>query len=363
MKVTVLQENLLPKLSAAARVASAKSALPVLENVLLSAEKGVLQIAATDLETGIKTTVGAKVEKEGSTTVPARILVSLISSLSPGKITLEAEKDILTVTAEGVSSKINGLSSSEFPAFASEGKKLATLPAKEFKEAIDQVSFAAAQDESRPILTGILIKLGGGVLTLAGVDGFRLGEKKLKLAGEELAAVVPARSLMEAARLVEGEVEISSSAEGQLLLKTADFLIFTQTLEGEFPEYEQIIPANFETKIVFGKEDLAKAVQLTSVFSDSGMGIIIFQYDPEKKQLEVSSQEAERGEAKIELSITGEGKKGTIAFNSHYVSDALGALPGEEIELSLNLCLDPVLFTIPKDATYRHVIMPVRLQE
>lgn len=363
MKVTVLQENLLPRLSAVARVASAKSALPVLENVLLTAEKGVLQLAATDLETGVKTVVGAKVEKEGTTTVPARILVSLIGNLPPGKLVLEVEKDVLTVTAEGVSSKINGLPASEFPALAAAGKALVTLPAKEFKEAINQVSFAAAQDESRPILTGLLLKLGGGVFTLAGVDGFRLGEKKLKLGGDGLAVVVPARSLAEAARLIEGEVEISASAEGQLFLKTADFLIFTQALEGEFPEYEQIIPANFETKISFDKEELAKAVQLTTVFSDSGMGIVVFDYDPAKKQLEVSSQEAERGEAKIEVPIAGEGKKGTIAFNSRYVSDALSALSGEAVELSLNSSLDPVMFAAAKDSTYRHVIMPVRLQE
>ena len=179
MKVTVLQENLLPKLSAVARVASAKSALPVLENVLLTADKGVLQLAATDLETGVRTAVGAKIERAGSTTVPARIFVSLIGNLPPGKLVLEVEKDVLTVTAESVSSKINGLPSSEFPALTTEGKPLITLPAKEFKEAINQVSFAAAQDESRPILTGLLLKLGEGVFTLVGVDGFRLGEKKL----------------------------------------------------------------------------------------------------------------------------------------------------------------------------------------
>jgi len=363
MKVTVLQENLLPKLSAVARVASAKAALPVLENILLSTGKGVLELAATDLETGIKTAVGAKVEKEGSTTIPARTLVGLISNFPAGKLTLEVEKDILTVSAEGISSKINGLPSSEFPTLASEGKVIATLPAKELKEAINQVSLATAQDESRPILTGVLVKLGGGALTLVGVDGFRLGEKRLKMAGEELTAVVPARSLVEASRLVEGDVELSSSAEGQLFFKTADFMIFTQALEGEFPEYEQIIPANFETKISFEKEELAKAVQLTSVFSDSGVGILVLNYDPEKKRMEVSSQEAERGEAKIEILISGQGKKGTIAFNSRYVSDALGALLGGDVDLSLNSSLDPVLFSSPKDPTYRHVIMPVRLQE
>ena len=363
MEVTVLQENLLPRLTAAARVASAKSALPVLENVLLSAEKGVLHLTATDLETGIKTKVGAKVTTEGSITVPARLLVSIITNLPPGKITLKAQKDVLTVSAEGFSSKINGMPAADFPNLASPGKELFRIPAKEFKEAATQVSFAAAQDESRPILTGILLKLGGGVLTLAGVDGFRLGEKKITVAGEGLMAVVPARSLAEASRLVEGEVEVGMADEGQLFFRSPDFLVLSQILEGEFPEYEQIIPANFETKISFAKEDVVKAVQLASVFSDEGVTIIIFNYDPQKKVLEVSSQEAQQGEARLEIPISGEGKKGTIAFNSRYVSDALNALLEDEVQLSLNSSLDPVMLSSPKDKNYRHVIMPVRLQE
>src|SRR3972149_4023336 len=182
MEVTVLQENLLPRLTAVARVASAKSALPILENVLLTAEKGVLRLAATDLETGIKTKVGAQVSEEGATTVPARLLVSIITNLPPGKITLKSQKDILTVSAEGFSSKINGMPATEFPSLASPGKVLFKIPAKDFKEAGMQVSFAAAQDESRPILTGILLKLGGGMLGLAGGEGFRLGEKKVPTA-------------------------------------------------------------------------------------------------------------------------------------------------------------------------------------
>ena len=363
MEITVLQENLLPRLAAVARVASAKSALPVLENVLLKAEKGFLHLAATDLETGIKTKIGAQVSVEGATTVPARLLVSIITNLPPGKITLKAEKDILTISAESFSSKLNGMPATEFPNLASPGKVLFKIPAKDLKEAVTQVSFAAAQDESRPILTGILLKLGEGTLTLAGVDGFRLGEKKIPAAGEGILAIVPSRSLGEVSRLVEGEVEVGNAEEGQLFFNAPDFLIISQLLEGEFPEYEQIIPANFETKIEFAKEDVVKAVQLASVFSDAGVTIIVFNFDPQKKVLEVSSQEAQQGEARLEIPISGEGKKGTIAFNSRYVSDALSALLDEEVTLSMNSSLDPVLLTSPKDKNYRHVIMPVRLQE
>lgn len=371
MKVTVLQENLLPKLVTVARVTSAKSALPVLENIFLSAEKGKLILSATDLETGIITTVGAKVEKTGALTVPARLLVGLVSNLPPGKVTLRVEREILTVEAESVSSKLNGLSAEEFPTFAIEGKELFTLKASELRKAIDQVSFAAAQDESRPILTGILLRLTEKELILTGVDGFRLAEKRVKispsakagLGSEELSLVVPARGLMEVGRLLtSGEVRILVPEPTQLLFETEEFSIFTQSLEGEFPDYEQIIPTNFETKLSFAKEELAKAVQLTSVFSSKGASIIKLSFNPPKKLVEVSSQEAELGEVKIEVGIKGEGKKGEIAFNSRYLADGLSALTSEEVELSLSSSLDPVMFQMPSDPSYLHVIMPVRLQ-
>lgn len=371
MKVTVLQENLLPKMSAVARIASAKSALPVLENVLLTAEKGKLVLAATDLETGIMTAVGAKVEKGGALTAPARLLVGLINNLPPGKITLSTERGILKVEAEGISSKINGLSAEEFPTFSIEGKELVAVKAGELKRAIDQVSFAAAQDESRPILTGILLHFSGQELVLTGVDGFRLAEKKLKIspssksksASEELDLAIPARGLMEVGRLMaSGEVRILIPEPTQLLFETEEFSVFTQSLEGEFPDYEQIIPTNFETKLVFEKEELAKAVQLTAVFSDRAASVIKLSFDPLKRLMKVSSQEAELGEVKIEVGVKGEGKIGEIAFNSHYLADALGAIDSDEVELSLNAPLDPALFRSPSDSTYLHVIMPVRLQ-
>lgn len=362
MKLTILQENLLPRLTTVARVASSKSALPVLENVLLTAERGVLEISASNLETAIRTSVGAKVEKEGATTIPARVLVSLVTNLPPGKLELSVEKDILSISAEAVSSKINGLPASEFPVMVEEGKKIFSLPASIFREGVNQVSFAAAQDESRPILTGLLLRLAGDSLTLTGVDGFRLAEKNLKVEGDGLSVIIPARALIEVARLVEGEVEVSSPGEGQLLFRTPDYLVFTQAIEGEFPAYEQTIPANFETKISFAKEDLQKAVQLTSVFSEGGMGVVALGFEPKERTLQVSSFEAQVGEAKIGVPVSGEGKEGTIAFNSRYLTDALTALGGEEVELSLNGALDPALFTDPKDKSYLHVIMPVRLQ-
>ena len=363
MKVTVLQENLYPKLSAVVKFASSKAALPVLENILIQAEKGVLRLSATDLETGVRTTVGAKVEKEGGLTVPARLLVSLIGNLPAGKITLSAEKDILSIAAEGFTSKINGLSAAEFPSFAAEGKPLFTVPAQDFADAVGQVSFAAAQDESRPILTGLMLKLAEGELTVVGVDGFRLAEKRIKTAGEEFSVVVPARSLVELTRLMDGDLKVRHSKDGQLIFQSDDFQAFAQSLEGEFPEYEQIIPPNFETRIDFSKEDLVKAVQLSSIFSDGGVGVVVLKQDPAKKKMVVSSQESEVGEAQSSLPISGEGKAGTIAFNSRYLTDALAALRGDNISLSMNSALDPVMFSYPKDKSYLHVVMPVRLQE
>ncbi|KKW05531.1 MAG: polymerase III, beta subunit, DNA polymerase III subunit beta protein [candidate division CPR1 bacterium GW2011_GWC1_49_13] len=362
MKVTVSQEQLLPRLSAVSKFASSKAALPVLENIFLQAKKGVLTLSATDLETGVRTSFGAQVKEEGELTIPARLLVSLISNLPAGKLTLETDKDILKISAEGFSSKINGLSAAEFPAFSLEGVKLFTLPSTALKKSISQVSFAAAADESRPILTGVLVSLAGGSLTLAGVDGFRLAQKRIKVPAGDLKLVISARSLSELSRLLEGEVTVLKNEDGQLIFQTEDFQVFAQALEGEFPDYEQIIPANFETTLKFRGSDLSKAVSLSSLFADSGVGVVVLDFDPAKKELEVSSQESETGESKTKVAVAGEGKKGTIAFNSRYLSDALAAFGDEEINLSLNSALDPVLFTTPSDKAYLHVIMPVRLQ-
>lgn len=365
MKVTVLQENLLPKLTSVTRVASARSALPVLENILLSAEKGKITLSATDLETGITTSVGAKVTAAGALTVPARVFVGLIGNLPPGKVSLTAEKEVLKIEAEGVSSRINGLSAEEFPTFTTDGKELVGLKAKVLKQAIDQVCFAAAQDESRPILTGILFRLTPGELVLTGVDGFRLAEKRLKVSAKgEMSLVVPARGLTEVAHLLgEGEVKVLSPEEVQLLFQTEDFSVFTQSLDGEFPDYEQIIPKNFDSKFTFERGELAKAAQLTAVFSGRGASIIKLSFDPTKKMMKVSSQEPELGEAEIKVGIAGEGKSGEIAFNGRYLMDALSALESEEVEVSLGSSLDPALFRSPADKSYIHVIMPVRLQE
>ncbi|MDP2736035.1 MAG: DNA polymerase III subunit beta, partial [bacterium] len=243
-----------------------------------------------------------------------------------------------------------------------DGQKLFALSSTALKSAVAQVSFAAAADESRPILTGVLINFAEGILTLAGVDGFRLAQKKIKIAGPDFKMVITARSLLELSRLLEGEVEVQRSDDSQLIFKTEDFEVFVQALEGEFPDYEQIIPANFETTIKFTAADLQKAVSLSSLFADAGVGVVVLEYDPAKKALEVSSQESQTGESKTEVVVGGEGKKGTIAFNSRYLSDALAAFSGEEVTLGLNSALDPVLFTTPADKTYLHVIMPVRLQ-
>jgi DNA polymerase-3 subunit beta len=370
MKATVLQENLLPKVTTVARVASARSALPVLENILLSCEKGRLSLAATDLETGIQTSVGAKVQESGSLTVPARLLAGLVGNLPSGKVTLETNKEVLKVVAEGISSKINGLSAEEFPSFSVEGKPLLSIDGGKLKKAIDQVSFAAAQDESRPILTGVLFHLGKKELTLTGVDGFRLAEKRLKVSStevsseEEFSLVIPARGLGEASRLIGGgEVKILTSEETQLLFVAEEFAVFSQSLEGDFPDYEQIIPTNSTTTLEFEKEELAKAVQLTSVFSDKGMNVIKLAFDLGKKAMKVSSQEAESGEVSVTVGIKGEGKKDTIAFNSRYLADALSAFDSDKISLSLSSGLDPALFKAGNDPSYLHVIMPVRVQD
>lgn len=365
MKLTLLAENLVPKLSVVSKIAVVKSALPILETILLSAENGKLSLSATDLETGVTTWLGAKIEGEGRIAVPARIFTPFCSSLS-GKITLSLEKNTLVVAGEGVYSRINGADPSDFPSFPQAPKEFFEVGADVFKKAVSLTTFAAAHEEGKPVLTGILLSCGGKALTVVGVDGFRLSEKKIPLAKETepFSAVVPAKSIAEVGRIAEGEaVKISHPKEGQVIFELGDFIIFSQTLEGDFPAYQQIIPANFRTKLKVGRRELLAGVNLVSIFGEKTASVVNLAIHQEKKTLKLSSEEKTFGEVQKEIPIAGGGEDLEIAFSSHYLSDILNALEGEEVILSLNSSLDPAVFTDPKDPAFLHVIMPVRLQE
>lgn len=370
MKLSCLQENLSGGVSVVSRSVATKGSLPVLSNILLQTEAGRLKLSATNLETGIVTWVGAKIEKEGALTIPARILSDLISSLGPGKLDLQTDGQVLTIEAKGAHSKINGMAAEEFPTLPVVGEDpLLTIDPKVFSEAVGQVAFAAAADDSRPILTGILIKSQGTTLTLVAVDGFRLSERKITLTTEpkkEVSLVIPARTLGEVARLVSGDSEplhlYVAEAENQVIFKTSAFEISSRLLEGEFPDYEKIIPKSFGSSAAMETTDLMKAVRLAAIFAKDSANIVKLKFLPEAGKIVLSANTAEVGENETELESKVEGEAGEIAFNAKYLVDCLSNLDAEKITIHFGGPLSPGLVRMDGREDFLHLVMPVRIQ-
>lgn len=372
MKLTVLQENLNRGMTIASRMVATRPQLPVLTHVLLAAEKGRLKIAATNLETGVNLWTGAKIEKEGAISVPAKILSEFVASLSPGKVVLTAEEGMLKISAPGVEASFNGLAASEFPKIAAaKGKPILKIESKVFEEAVAQVAFAAAVDETRPVLTGIYFFIKGKELNMVATDGYRLSLKALKGVLEESLVkemgeglIIPARAFQEAAKVTgeEGEVEVYYAPDSnQLVFGAGEAEVVSRLIEGKFPEFEKIIPEEGKVKTEVETEEFGRVVRIASIFARESANIVRFEL--KKEAIEVSANTAQVGENKsvIEAKVTGGEEK--IAFNSRYLLDFLGVVGSETFRLGMSGPLSPGLFRPGKDETFLHVIMPVRVQD
>jgi DNA polymerase-3 subunit beta len=367
MKFSCLSENLAQGLSIVSKAVSSKGSLPVLSHVLLQAADGKVKLAATDLETGIVTWIGAKIDEEGAVTVPARLLAELVNNLPPGKVEVSAEKQTLVLTAPRTDSRLSGLAAEEFPPLPEvAGKSVFLLDPKIFPTAVSQVVFAAAADESRPILTGVLVKGSGKNLSLVGVDGFRLAERKLDIdedLAEDLSVVIPSRTLAEVARLSahqEEPVKVTLlPEENQVLFELADSRITSRLLEGQFPDYEKIIPPSFNTRAQLATEEFLQAVRLASIFARDSASIVHLNLDAEKP-LVLSATTAEVGEGKTEVEAKVEGEPLEIAFNSKYLTDVLSNLRSEEVIFEASGALNPGVIKPSPATNYLHLIMPVR---
>lgn len=372
MKLTCLQENLSRGLATVSRSVASRPQLPVLANILLATDKGRLKLSTTNLETSITIWLGAKVEKDGAITVPARILTEFVSTLPADKIELEIEENRLSVSCGGYFARFHGLAASEFPPLPFvEGKEGTILPEEKLRQAIAQVVFAAASDEARPVLTGVLLRFAKKGIDLVATDGYRLSVKKIKadlaadLVGQEQ-LIVPARALAEVARSLpetgeKADLRLSVTEEAnQAIFVTPDAQIVTRLLEGEFPDFAKIIPAEHQTEAILDREELTKAVKMAAIFARESANIVRLSFG--KDEATVSANTAQVGENKSSLAAKVTGKPDQIAFNSRYLLDYLGSIVSEELSFEMSGSLSPGVFHPQGDETFLHLIMPVRVQ-
>lgn len=362
MKLQVTQENLNKALNSVSRVANARGTLPILANVLIKTTNNRLSISATNLDIAITHYIGAKVSDEGSITVPARLMQDFISNLPSSIISLELSDTKLNVTTDKYQSVVNGIVSDDFPVMPaiSSGKKW-TIGGKEFKKGLQQVVFAASNDETRPVLTGVLFKTFGTNLYIATTDSYRLAEKQLTKTKEEVDLLIPASSVQDLLRILgdsEEEVKVTHDDQ-QVLFQVGDIELVTRLIDGKYPDYRKLIPEKFTTEAVLKRSDLVNVTKVSSLFARESAGSVTLEVSQDDQQLSIRSVASQLGEntATASAKVTG---NGSITLNSRYLLDALAAVSGEEVAFSFNGKLEPTMLKDPAAKDYRHVIMPLK---
>ena len=378
MKLTCLPENLNAGLATVGRVVAPRSTLPVLGNVLLATEGGQLKLAATNLELTVVCWVGAKVEEEGAITLPARLLqdyVGLLSAGEPLELDLKAKKAHLSCGR--FEANISGIDAEEFPAIPSvSGGISMKIPAPRLKEAINQVVFAAAPDDSRPVLAGVLMTVAGGKLTLAAADGFRLAVRKVDLGDAEipdLSMIVPAKALTEVARGLpnddEVEVEIAVTADqSQVLFRHQQAEVISRLIEGQFPDFQRIIPRDAKTRVTLQTADFLRATKAAQVFARDNSMIVRLNLVPAEGgdealgHVTVAATSAEIGDNSGDVDASVEGEAMQVAFNGRYLRDALEALDAQQAFLEVTGPASPGLIRPASGPNgYIQVIMPMHV--
>ncbi len=369
MKLSVMQENLARGLQVVSRAVSTRSTLPVLGNVLLKTEDGGLKLTATNLEIGITYWVPGKIEEDGATTVPAKLITDIVNSLpSSERVDLELQAaDTLHIRCGRFETHVKGIDADEFPASPTAGERPTTrIPQGVLRRALEETTFAAASDEARPILTGVLARFEGDRLTLAAADNYRIAVKGVSVLDpvEDASFVIPARSLNELARVladVEDPVEVVlSPARNQILFHLEGVDLVSRLIDGQFPNYQQVIPSAHTTRAVVDREELQKAVRLAALIASASANIVKLQVGSDGDAGVTVSANAEVGdnEGRVEASVEGDGT--TIAFNARYLTDVLSNVEADQFAIELNGPLSPGVFKPIGDDRYVHVVMPVR---
>jgi len=366
MKIQVLQENLSKAVSTASRFSSSRAQLPVLANILLSVEKSKLVISATNLEISVSIPVGAKVEEEGEITIPAKTLSDIVVNLNPGTLELTSEKEVLTIKQGAFKSSLVGMNASDFPSLPKNlGKgETNTIDAGVFSKALTKVLFSATFDETRPTLTGVLCCKKKADTYLVSTDGFRLSKKKIitTSAKPSFDAIVPKNVLSEIPRFFTTTENLEYSFDGkekQVVFKIDGSLVSSRLIEGDFPDFEKIIPKEHSAVVNVDKNDFYRAVKLASVFARDSANVV--KLEVQKDRVGVASESQYAGEQKNSFEAKVEGEGLTVAFNYKFLEDFVQSVEGESIVMEFSGPQSPGVFKDPSDPDYLHLIMPVKI--
>ena len=366
MKVTCRSEELAEKLAVVGRGVSTRTSVHVLTGILVKAENGRLTLAATDMELSVRLAFDAATESDGTVVVPGRLLVDIARLLPPGEVTLEyrAEEGLAHLTCGPAAYDLNTFAAEDFPRLPElEGGDAFSIDRQAVLETVGRVSRAASRDESRPVLTGILVRFENGKLVMAATDSYRLSVKETELEGgpgRELEAIVPARALGELARIAQAAtsdaIEVGIQ-ENQIVFSVDGVTLTARRIDGQFPNYKQLVPESFESEVEVGREELLDVVRRTSLMAQRKSPLRLRFAEGE---LTVTAQTQDVGEARESLPVRYGGDPLEIGFNADFLREGLESVTDDKVRLKLISPLRPGLVQGEGD-DFLYLIMPIRL--
>jgi DNA polymerase-3 subunit beta len=376
MKLSCLQENLNRSLNIVGRAVATRTTLPITNNVLITTDEGRLKLVATNLEMAISCWTGAKIEEEGSITVPARLITEFVSSLPSDTIdiNLSEQTKTLGLKCARFEARISGVDAKDFPPIPTVDEGITTkVEVESLRQGINQVVFAAATEESRPVLTGVCAQFEGDTLTLAAADGFRLAVYKLAISeavSEATEVIIPARTLSELNRLIADQEEavdiMLNPNKSQILFHLKNIDLVSQLIQGNFPNYSQLTPQSYNTRVIVNVGEFLRATRTASIFARDGSGIVRLVVTPGSAsspgKLSVSARSEEIGDDVGEIDATVEGDESKIAFNGKYLTDVLSVLHEAQVALETTNPSSPGLIRPVGTDNYTHVVMPMFIQ-
>ncbi len=373
MQFTCNQDTFSKYLNIISRVVSSKPGLPILNNVQFESSKGKLIITATDLEIGINTWIGADVKSEGKITVPAKQLTEFVNSVPSEIIDVTLDNQNFNISSTGNFASLNTMPADDFPAVATvtEKKPLFKIPKDLLVKAVNRVAFAAATDDIKPVLTGILLEVSGETISFVGTDGLRLSRQIVKLesnAEKDVNVLVPVKALLELAHIVsevgeDNDVEVHLIEDrNQILFRYSDIDLVSRLIDGQFPEYRQIIPTGYKTLAKISKSDFLNSLKITNIIAKSVLGNkLILEIDSSADSITLSATQTDLGSNKSTFKGSIEGDTLKIAFSSRLLSDVLNHLDSEDILFECSETVKPGVFKVEDDPDFVHLVMPMML--
>ncbi|MFH1900004.1 MAG: DNA polymerase III subunit beta [Patescibacteria group bacterium] len=365
MKVICTQENLKKGLGIVSNIAGKNVSLPILNNILIKAKDGLLVFISTNLEIGIKTVVRGKIEKDGSLTVQAKLLNDYVNLLDNKNLELVKKESDLLIKNDGQETIIKGQEADEYPIVPEiEGVDGVVIKNKELKDALSQVVFSASYDDTRPELSGVLFNLDNDNITFAATDSYRLAEKSIKILKQDkketISKIIPLRVLQEVARILEedGDTRLYFS-DNQVIFKIAETVIISRLIEGNYPDYKQIIPESYLTKVEVDRIEIIKLIKTASLFSKTGINDVLLDFEKDGN-INISAANVQLGENKSTVKADISGDKNNIVFNYKYLLDGLQNIASKKVILEMTSPDIPAILRPVNDDSYLYLIMPIR---